>query len=204
MFEAFETLESRRLFTVTLENGVLTVTGTEQHDQLLVGRNQTMIVVSDNGMRHSFNPNDVTSIVVNGLGEADRIGIGPGLNKPITANGGDGNDYITGGTGAEHLNGDGGNDRILGGAGDDVIDGGDGEDVLVGGLGADHLLGGAGRDRIDARDHHGDDVIDGGDGEDYARIDPGDQVSNVEHVLGGASDAVAGGSGGAVGGGTVS
>ena len=46
-------------------------------------------------------------------------------------------------------------------------------------------------------------VIDGGEGEDYARIDPGDQVSNVEHVLGGASDSTAGGTGGSIGGGTL-
>lgn len=179
-----EQLESRRLLSVTLDNGVLTVTGTEDHDQLAVGRSTTMIVVNDNGAHHSFNPADVNSIVINGLGGADRIGIGPGVNKPITANGGGGNDYITGGTGPEHLNGDAGDDKILGGAGNDVIDGGADNDYLSGGPGMDVIRGGAGNDHINAVDFHPGDMIDGGDGEDYARVDPGDHVINVEHVMG--------------------
>src|SRR3712207_8933711 len=47
MLESLESLESRRLLSVTLEAGVLTVTGTDQADQLAVGRSPTMIVVNE-------------------------------------------------------------------------------------------------------------------------------------------------------------
>ena len=177
-----QTLESRRLLSVTLENGVLTVTGTEDADQLGVGRNTTMIVVNDNGTTSEWDPALVDSIVINALGGNDQVAVGRPIAKPITANGGAGDDAMRGSAGRERLNGDAGADRLFGGGGGDLLDGGDDNDILVGGAGADRMLGGNGDDRFDAvdRDH---DLLDGGDGEDSARVNRGDRAHNIEHIL---------------------
>jgi len=177
----FETLESRRLFSVTLTDGVLTVTGTESADQLVVGRNDTMIVVNDNGTASQWNPAEVSSIAINGLGSDDQIGVRPGVFKPISIDAGAGNDAVHGGTGRERILGGAGNDLLNGGGGGDVLDGGADNDLIVGGVGEDRMLGGAGNDRFDAVDRNAD-LLDGGDGEDYARISVGDRAINIEHI----------------------
>jgi dipeptidyl aminopeptidase/acylaminoacyl peptidase len=76
----------------------------------------------------------------------------------------------------------GGDDIVRGEGGNDVLDGGAGADVIVGGPGHDQLLGAGGADRLDARDHERDDV-DGGAGDDRGRVDPGDWVRLLEHLL---------------------
>lgn len=178
----FESLESRRLLTVTLVDGVLTVAGTEEADQLAVGRNDTSIVVNDNGTNSSWNPADVTSIVVNGLGGNDDIVVRARLAKPITLGGGAGDDRIHGGAGRERILGGAGDDLLAGGGGGDLMEGGDDDDRIVGGAGEDRMLGNAGSDRFDAVDTFHD-QLDGGDGEDYARISRGDRAVNIEHVI---------------------
>lgn len=178
----FDLLESRRLFSVTLTNGVLTVTGTEDADQLAVGRTDTMIVVNDNGTASSWNPAEVMSIAVNGLGGNDEIGIRPGVFKPIQIDAGAGNDRVHGGTGRERILGGLGNDLLNGGGGGDLMEGGPDDDVIVGGAGEDRMLGNAGNDRFDAVDYNAD-QLDGGEGEDSARISRGDRAINIEHVI---------------------
>ena len=177
-----QSLESRRMLSVTLEAGVLTVTGTENADQLGVGRNMTMIVVSDNGTTSEWDPALVESIVINALGGNDQVAVVRPIAKPITANGGAGDDSLRGSAGRERLNGDAGADRLFGGGGGDLLDGGGDNDVIVGGAGPDRMLGGDGNDRFDAvdRDH---DLLDGGAGEDWARVNHGDRANNIEHVL---------------------
>ncbi|MBC8105610.1 MAG: hypothetical protein H7Z14_03390 [Anaerolineae bacterium] len=183
MFDAsLESLESRRLLSVTLEQGVLTVTGTEQADQLAVGRNQTMIVVNDNGTASQWNPAEVTSIVVNGLDGNDQIAILPGVIKPIAINAGLGNDAVQGGPGRERIFGGAGEDMLRGGGGGDLMEGGEDNDRIVGGAGPDHMIGNAGNDHFDAVDRD-QDLLDGGEGEDWARISRGDHARNIEHVL---------------------
>lgn len=177
-----ESLESRRLLSVTLEDGVLTVTGTADADHLAVGRSSAGIVVNDNGTTSTWDPTLVDSIVINALEGSDQIAIHSPLGKPLTANGGDGDDALRGGPGREHLNGDAGNDKIFGGGGGDLLDGGDDNDIIVGGPGEDRMLGGNGNDRFDAFDHNRD-LLDGGDGEDAARINRGDRAHNIEHVF---------------------
>ena len=178
-----ESLESRRLLSVTLDQGVLTVTGIDGADQLAVGRNPTtnMIVVNDNGTPSSFDPADVQRVVINGLDGNDRIGVGPGVMRPIAIDAGAGDDSVNGGSGPEHIMGGPGNDRIAGGGGGDVLAGGDDDDAIVGGAGSDTMLGGDGADRFDAVDLSAD-LVDGGAGEDYAAISRGDHTINVEHV----------------------
>jgi TolB protein len=112
-----------------------------------------------------------------------------GVRKAFTANGD--RCTIVGTNGADRLHGTslddiicglGGNDEIDGGTGNDIVDGGTGADVVVGGPGNDVLLGSAGDDRLDSRDGKRDEV-DGGPGNDRARIDPGDWIRLLEHIL---------------------
>ena len=177
-----DSLEPRRMLTVTLDAGVLTVTGTENADQLGVGRSPTMIVVNDNGTTSEWDPTLVQSIVVNALGGNDQVAVVRPVGKPLTANGGAGDDVLRGSAGRERLNGDAGADRLFGGGGGDLLDGGDDNDTIVGGAGPDRMLGGNGDDRFDAvdRDH---DLLDGGDGEDTARVNRFDRADNIEHVI---------------------
>ncbi|CAN5647744.1 hypothetical protein BH09PLA1_BH09PLA1_06260 [soil metagenome] len=181
MFDSLESLEARKLFSVTLENGVLTVTGTEEPDQLIVGRNQAMIVVNDNGTASTWNPAEVMSIAVNGLGGNDTIGIMPGVFKPIVIDAGAGNDQVRGGPGRERILGGPGMDMLSGGGGGDLLEGGPDNDLIVGGPGEDRMYGNAGNDRFDAVDRNAD-FVDGGEGEDFARLCLGDRAVNVEHV----------------------
>jgi Ca2+-binding RTX toxin-like protein len=182
MFASFESLESRRLLSVSLEDGVLTVTGTEDADQLGLGRNQTQIVVNDNGTTSTWNPTEVTSIVVLGLGGNDQIAVRAAMGRPVTLDGGEGNEAIHGGAGRERILGGAGNDRLAGGGGGDILEGGDDNDFISGGAGQDRMLGGSGDDHFDAVDTFAD-LLDGGDGEDYARISRGDRAINIEHII---------------------
>ncbi len=104
-----------------------------------------------------------------------------------------GNDYVDGGTGQDHLEGGEGNDTLVGGEGDDTLRGDDGDDSLAGNAGNDLLIGGQGAD-----------TLNGGANEDtvsYAQSNAavqvnlqtsvssggyatGDQVIDVENVVG--------------------
>ena len=72
---------------------------------------------------------NVERVEVNGRGDTDVIDAS-GLTKPVelSADGGDGGDFLTGGAA---------NDVLAGGTGTDVLDGGQGNDLLVGGADAD-------------------------------------------------------------------
>jgi Ca2+-binding RTX toxin-like protein len=178
-----ESLESRRLLTATLENGVLTVTGTGNADfiavrpvpgaQLAVYEGRPTTSTFPALPPTLFPARSVNSIVVNGLGGDDSIAVhavkpsaDPTLVAPIaiptTINGGAGNDRIVGNVGNDVISGDEGNDFIDGNRGDDDLSGGDGRDRLRGGPGADEILGGNNNDFIDARDRAGSDTVDGG------------------------------------------
>ncbi|WP_445149574.1 calcium-binding protein [Baekduia sp. Peel2402] len=94
------------------------------------------------------------------LGDGDdvlREGYGWPATRPVTADGGPGND------------------RLSGEAAVDVLTGGDGDDVLKGSGGDDHLLGGAGRDELDGG--AGRDEVRGGDGDDALAGDPGSSMA---------------------------
>jgi Ca2+-binding RTX toxin-like protein len=101
-----------------------------------------------------------------------------------------------------------GNDTFLGGAGDEIVLGDLGEDIIDGGGGADRLDGGLGADTL--RGRAGADALDGGDGVDVADYSAsnagvtvnlgtqtgsggdatGDTLSNIENVVGSASNDV--------------
>lgn len=151
----FESLESRRLFSASLVDGLLTVEGTAGADIVDIFGSTITI----NGTAQVFNMEEITSVIVK-LGEGDDTFTG-GMDRPITIFGGMGNDTLQGGLGAEAihagkgndiLRGSFGNDTLFGGEGDDQMFGGRGNDLLNGGLGADLFSGGNGIDTADYSD----------------------------------------------------
>jgi Ca2+-binding RTX toxin-like protein len=125
----FEPLESRRLLSASLVNGVLTVTGTELNDVIAISQDKTRVRVNEDGRVTAFTSSLVKRIVVNALGGIDKILGRPNLTKPMTADGGAGRDTLLGGSA---------NDRLYGGAGDDYLDGAKGADLMSGGDDVDH------------------------------------------------------------------
>jgi Ca2+-binding RTX toxin-like protein len=139
-----EMLESRRLFSVTFDQGVLDVTGTNVADLIGVrlryervdGHNVTMARVTVNGRSKTYG--SVTSLVVDGRGGNDTITVSsdalPAGWRAIdtTLLGGDGNDALMGSITNDYLDGGNGMDGLDGGAG--------GHDSLFGGADEDSLL----------------------------------------------------------------
>ena len=162
---AVEGLEDRRLMSVTLSAGVLTVTGTAAADRVEFERDGDRIRVRENGSERRFSYAAVTKIVVNSLAGSDEIRIKDGgISKPTELNAGDGNDRVEGSAGADVINGGAGHDRLEGRGGNDTINGGLGNDEIRGGSGNDILRGDAGNDRIEG--DSGNDQLFGGDGDD--------------------------------------
>lgn len=176
-------LEDRSLPAVSvvsaLSSGILTVTGTDAADIIVVRQTGAGAVTLDaNGSRRDFR--GVSQVVVNGGNGNDSIYMDTRLSDlisiapiPVKFNGGNGNDLLVGGAGADWLIGGDGDDTIYGDKGNDWIEGGngadklygnDGDDVLMGGAGDDLLVGGAGSDYLDAG--IGNDWLYGGDGAD--------------------------------------
>jgi hypothetical protein len=155
----------------TLENGLLTVEGTNAADRiaLRLQAGQPGIVEVDFGddgsAEFSFDRRQIAEIVVeagNG-GDAVRIDESNGVfadTIPTTIDGGNGNDRLVGGAGAVTLNG------------------GNGDDALFGGNGNEKLIGGNGNDTIDG--NKGNDVAFLGNGDDTFVWDPGDGSDVVE------------------------
>jgi len=120
-----------------------------------------------------------------------------GLGGNDFADGGAGNDNLNGGDGDDTLNGNAGDDSITGGDGEDTLTGGLGDDVIEGGAGADSIGGGAGNDTASyASSDAGvnvsllDDTASGGHAE-------GDELDNIENLIGSAFDDTLAGDAGA-------
>lgn len=187
-----ESVETRRLLSVTLNDGTLRIIGTEAVENVIdVALNSTgQIVVTLNGTVSEHAAEDVRRVAVHGreLNDTVTIGqlnarvlaVGHGGNDTITVNGrrnivdgGFGDDVLTGsashdlimgGPGHDLINGLAGNDILRGGGGNDTIYGGDGHDKIAGNRGNDQLFGEAGADIIVG--NWGDDLLDGGAGRD--------------------------------------
>lgn len=98
-----------------------------------------------------LDPSEVTTF--SGIERAEVVGGGgddivttASFTKPVTANGGDGDDLISTGDGPDHLIGGNGNDWLTGGGGNDLLEGKAGNDVLRGDSGNDQMRGGPGDD----------------------------------------------------------
>jgi Ca2+-binding RTX toxin-like protein len=162
---AFESLESRAMKSVSLDAGVLSITGTDGPDDIMVYRNATnnALTVEQNGVYQTVS-GTVSKLRINALGGEDLVQVL--VKLPSTIDGGDGNDYLRSGNG---------NDTVFGGAGDDAIYAGDGNDILAGQDGNDYIAGEGGNDRIDGG--LGDDKMNGGSGTDL--IDYSSRFGNV-------------------------
>ena len=180
----FEQLESRRLMSVSLSGGVLTLTGDNAAQTMRVDVSGTNLVANDGlGTVHTAAISAVNSIVVNALGGNDKVLISSAVTKPTALDGGAGNDTVQGGNGRDNilggagddtLRGQAGNDTIQGLSGTDTISGGSGDDLLDGGrlgnfpaddTGDDKLFGDTGKDTLHASDH-GNNTLDGGTNDD--------------------------------------
>jgi Ca2+-binding RTX toxin-like protein len=163
----------------SFENGVLTITGSDEADNIEVyAKDGTLYVreVVKDLIIFSMPHNDpivtgtlenakafvglpgsqLQSIVVNANGGDDWVKIDESLGVPVTMRGGWGNDTLMGGRGADQLHGGWGDDKLLGLGGNDLLHGEQGNDLLIGGDGNDGLYG-----------HDGDDNLVGGDGNDW-------------------------------------
>src|SRR5262245_38541533 len=90
-----ETLESRRLLTATLNNGVLTITGGAFGDNLVAENQGSFIKVTENNSKTStFRANKVSGIVFNGLAGNDTLT--NKSSKPSIMNGGADSDTMIG------------------------------------------------------------------------------------------------------------
>jgi PKD domain/RTX calcium-binding nonapeptide repeat (4 copies) len=186
-----ETLESRQMMSgtplgsVTLDKGVVTITGDAQ-----APTNMTVSYAQDgNLLAHAgqtfreFSFSQVKQLVINGGAGADYIYIDPNINLPATISSGQGNDTIhtgggndsiTAGNGNVLIYGKGGNNTITVGDGNDTLLGGGNNDVIHAGNGNDWIVGGGGSNFIVAG--NGDDTIIGGGGNDSMTVGNGNDL----------------------------
>jgi hypothetical protein len=124
-----EQLEARQLLSVSMQDGVVLVTGTDAPDsvQILattVGAQPTLTVelwTGDQGTVANFPLSQVKGVKVDGLGGNDQLFVDRSAYEDVVI-------PVT----------------LFGGAGDDVLVGGDGVDMLVGGSGSDWIDAGNG------------------------------------------------------------
>ena len=130
---------------VVLDQGSITVTGTEVGETIIVGELANKIVVEIDGNQVTFAADEVQQITIEALGGNDTITIN--VARPTTILGGAGNDTIIGSDGgADLVIGQQGIDTFSGRGGDDVFiwDPGDGSDIIDGGDGHDtHIFNGS-------------------------------------------------------------
>lgn len=107
----FEPLESRRLMSVLLVSGTLTVENWQTTNNLSVSQSGSTLTVNDNGAVSSYSTSGVSQIWLKGWYGNDQLSA-DGVTINTRIDGSYGNDQITGGQG---------NDTIYGGPGNDVI-----------------------------------------------------------------------------------
>jgi Ca2+-binding RTX toxin-like protein len=195
----FEQLETRKLLSVSLYNGVLAINGTSGADRVDLSVSGGKLIVKENGVtKASPLQSSLKSVVINLGAGNDRLTTYYGV-RSLIVNGGDGDDYLLGswnpdvidaGGGKDYVHARPGNDVVRGGWGDDTLIGcvgndslfgGDGNDLLVGAVGDDNLFGENGNDNLFGVD--GNDNLDGGAGYNTANGGNGnDDFRNVAKV----------------------
>jgi Ca2+-binding RTX toxin-like protein len=161
------------LLTATLgAGGVLTVTGSEFFDDVIISREGARGETLQVGERRKgqnprltrFNYGNVNRIEVN-LGAGSHRFIFDDTDdvtaQPRVVNGGQGDDMLSGGRANDTISGGLGNDTLSGRQGNDLLNGNDGDDILTGNFGndgpdlpgdVDSLFGDAGNDDFDPND----------------------------------------------------
>jgi hypothetical protein len=124
-----EQLEARQLLSVSMQDGIVLVTGTDAADSVQIlatsAGAQPMLTVElwtgDQGTVCNFALSDVKGVKVDGLGGNDQLFVDRSAYDdvaiPVTLSGGAGDDVLVGG---------GGVDELVGGTGNDWIDAGNG------------------------------------------------------------------------------
>jgi Ca2+-binding RTX toxin-like protein len=190
---AIEALESRRMLSVTNDNGVILIEGDNTANDVRVelrAGDPTRYEVTLDGDVTRFrvnqvrkftiitaDGNDIVTIsdasgdvtarqIINTGADTDTITVDGDCR--VTVRGGTGDDTITIGTDQSAVVfGNNGNDTINGSDAGEFIDGGSGHDRIFGNEGHDDITGGSGDDRISGND--GNDRIDGETGDDTLR-----------------------------------
>ena len=164
-------LEPRRLLTVSLSNGVITITGTGAADEYFVffqdagAHYRGLQRISGTLKDVAAYPQGAVKGIKASMGDGDdRVSIDLSVKVPATLDGGNGKDRLAGGSGNDTVTGGAGNDSLEGTVGNDKLDAGAGDDTLAGGPGNDTLLGGDGADSLNG--NAGNDTMDGGLGPD--------------------------------------
>lgn len=135
--------------TVELQNGILTVNGSNVDDKISLDERSLGVLVTINGkLLNRVVASQVTKIVVNAGEGNDSVKISSNIKRETMLNGGDGNDSIWGGASRDVIYGGRGNDRLYGNDGNDQLYGEDGDDILDGGKGSDSHSGGLGLDTL--------------------------------------------------------
>jgi Ca2+-binding RTX toxin-like protein len=144
--------------TITLNDGILVITGDAQRNVVSVTSAFGQVRVTDAtnpppsgpgfATVTTFDEDLVQKVYFYGYGDADSFT--NHTDVPSVAHGGSGNDVLRGGSGNDVLDGGSEDDDLFGGAGVDILRGRSGNDDLDGGRDgmADHLYGGSGTDRF--------------------------------------------------------
>ncbi len=166
--------------------GVLTVTGDDQDNTLIVSRDVAgTILVNGGTLAVTGGVPTVTNtslIRILGLGGNDVLTVDDsnGSMPPANLVGGDGDDILTGSASDDVLDGGPGNDTLNGRGGNDTLIGGPGNDTLIGGPGSDVISGGDGDDVIVWNPGDGSDVIEGDAGQDTLVFNGANVGENVD------------------------
>lgn len=174
---SFESLEDRKMLAATyeLDGGVLTITGTNGPEVVILYQFNNFFEVEEDGVViDTYSNDDVDNIVFRGKNGNDEFVNNTFETSTFYGHGGD--DIFYGGTGKDIAFGGGDNDILYGGIGPDELKGSDGDDQIYGEEGKDRIFGGNGNDRIFGGGgddflsaESGDDVMFGGPGNDYFR-----------------------------------
>ncbi|MEM9923449.1 MAG: putative Ig domain-containing protein, partial [Cyanobacteria bacterium P01_D01_bin.50] len=135
-------------FTLSVENNVQLIKGTEKRDRLKGTEGEDEI--------YGYEKRDL----IKGRDGDDFL---DGGNDRDRVFGGDGDDTVMGGYGDDLVRGNNGNDLVYGNEGRDILGGDDGNDTLIGGDGNDRIRGGDGDDVLIGVDYEFMEVIDGGE-----------------------------------------
>ena len=162
--------------TATFNAGVLSVTGDNGANAIVVSRNAAgRILVNGGAIAVAGGTPTVANtqqIQVFGLVGNDTLTFNEANGALPRANlfGGSDNDVLTGGSGTDQLFGQAGNDTLLGRGGTDLLFGGEDNDTITGGDADDQAFGQSGDDRMVWNQADDTDLNEGGVGTDTVEV----------------------------------